>query len=601
MKGALWFALVFALAAAGVVAKPAVPDLVVHEWGTFLAMQGSDGVTLDGMYHEEHALPAFVHARSRDQLHLPSAILKGETPVIYFYTSTPQRVRVGVRFPAGVWTQWYPQASVLAPTFAQAASPLEPRDGRILWCADLIPGTAPAPLASPPPGALWNYARDVDAATVKTVDRTTGSERAELEKFLFYRGLGSAPLPLRVSAADGGTLTWNDARIPEGARHLFVLRVERGRGVYRYLPAVNGSGPGTGVLPSMAEALPLEEFSRRIGEELAARLVESGLYSKEARAMVNTWRSSYFKSDGARVLFVLPQRWTDRFIPLEMDPQPRELVRVMVGRVELLNPERERAVEAAVRDLGAGDAGARARAFAALRAQGRYAEPILRRVLRRSTDAGLTSRCRRLLATDFVTELRVAVNSATTGERITENPLYVRAQLASLLRSIGLDREAHQEAAEVYPALLNEPLPEIDNDQRRHPLRARARAAEALGDDVAAAHWYGEFIRFGSQVLANDGCRGACHGNFGNAGPTGPASFRDWWAGPRFAQALTRAGKLKEGIAKQEAALSARPGDRAAQLALAYLYAQGGESQKAAALWTRIGAPATAVAREAAR
>ena len=26
--------------------------LVVHEWGTFLAMAGSDGVTLDGMYHE---------------------------------------------------------------------------------------------------------------------------------------------------------------------------------------------------------------------------------------------------------------------------------------------------------------------------------------------------------------------------------------------------------------------------------------------------------------------------------------------------------------------------------------------------------------------
>src|SRR5262249_55574500 len=56
-------------------------DLIVHEWGTFLAMQGSDGVTLDGMYHEEHALPAFVHARGRDQLHLPTVLLKGETPV----------------------------------------------------------------------------------------------------------------------------------------------------------------------------------------------------------------------------------------------------------------------------------------------------------------------------------------------------------------------------------------------------------------------------------------------------------------------------------------------------------------------------------------
>ena len=63
--------------------------LVVHEWGTFLAMNGADGVTLDGMYHEEHALPGFVHARSRDELRLRTSNLKGETPVIYFYADSP--------------------------------------------------------------------------------------------------------------------------------------------------------------------------------------------------------------------------------------------------------------------------------------------------------------------------------------------------------------------------------------------------------------------------------------------------------------------------------------------------------------------------------
>ena len=46
------------------------PGLIVHEWGTFLAMNGSDGVTLDGMYHEEHALPGFVHARRHNELKL---------------------------------------------------------------------------------------------------------------------------------------------------------------------------------------------------------------------------------------------------------------------------------------------------------------------------------------------------------------------------------------------------------------------------------------------------------------------------------------------------------------------------------------------------
>src|SRR5689334_6083415 len=86
------------LAAVGVAKTPST-DLVVHEWGTFLAMNSSDGVALDGMYHEEHALPTFVHARSQDQLHLRSAIIKGETPVIYFYTERRQPVRVHVGFP----------------------------------------------------------------------------------------------------------------------------------------------------------------------------------------------------------------------------------------------------------------------------------------------------------------------------------------------------------------------------------------------------------------------------------------------------------------------------------------------------------------------
>ena len=120
-------------------AKPD-PDLVIHEWGTFLGMSGSDGSALDGMYHEEHALPSFVHARSRDQLRLPSILLKGETPVIYFYTQRPQTVRIGVGFPKGVWTQWYPQAAVVRhPSSQQAESPDRIGDGRICWYAEILP------------------------------------------------------------------------------------------------------------------------------------------------------------------------------------------------------------------------------------------------------------------------------------------------------------------------------------------------------------------------------------------------------------------------------------------------------------------------------
>src|SRR5688500_3534809 len=38
---------------------------VVHEWGTFTSMQGSDGVVLEGLTREEEALPSFVYSRAK--------------------------------------------------------------------------------------------------------------------------------------------------------------------------------------------------------------------------------------------------------------------------------------------------------------------------------------------------------------------------------------------------------------------------------------------------------------------------------------------------------------------------------------------------------
>ena len=105
------------------------------------------------------------------------------------------------------------------------------------------------------------------------------------------------------------------------------------------------------MIPSMDKARPLDEFTRQIADDLAGRLTASGLFAKEARAMVNTWTSSYFQTDGTRVLFVLPQSWTDAFIPMTVVPKPKQVVRVMVGRLELLTPEREQQAESAVRSL----------------------------------------------------------------------------------------------------------------------------------------------------------------------------------------------------------------------------------------------------------
>jgi hypothetical protein len=598
-----WFGACSLLAAAGLglgaaTLSGASDDLVVHEWGTFLAMSGSDGLSLEGMYHEEHALPPFVHARSRDQLRLPSTMVKGETPVIYFYTNSAQKVRVDVRFPQGLWTQWYPQAQIVGPQFAQTGSPPDLRNGRITWCAEVIPASTSAgrPRPAPPEtaqDALWNFARDVDAAFVRTPDRTKEAGCFETDRFLFYRGLGRAPLPLRLTAAAGGTLAVDSAQTHE-VQHLFIIRVEGGRGIYAYLPSLRAGQSVTGVIPAMDGAQPLAEFSRRLGDDLATRLVASGLFAKEARAMVNTWRTSYFQTEGVRVLFVLPRESTDALIPMTVSPAPRELVRVMVGRLELLTPERERAAERAVLDLAASDPTTRGRAYEFLRGQGRYVEPILRRVLSMTGDESVRILCRRLLLADFVTELRAAAQIAAADSRLREDPVHVRAQLASLLKEIGLDAEARAEGAAVASALRQRPEPPLEQPDSRSYLRAFARAMEAEGDDRAAAHWYGRFIEFGSQVGRDQRCLG-CHQD---AGPRDLAWFRDWWAGSRYARATLRAGLGEESVAHHQAVVAKNPEDTGARMMLAYLLEARGECSKAQELWAELTAPALADRRQ---
>jgi hypothetical protein len=596
----LWFwtcsLLAVAVVGLGIAAQSgASSNLVVHEWGTFLAMSGSDGVSLEGMYHEEHALPPFVHARSRDQLRLPSVLLKGETPVIYFYTGCAQKVRVDVRFPRGLWTQWYPQAQVVGPQLSETTTPPDLRGGRIMWCAELIPGSESDIKPVPPEtakDALWNFARDVDAAFVRTTDGTRAAAPLEAERFLFYRGLGRAPLPLRLTAALGGTLAL-DSNERLDVRHIFIVRVEGGRGVYTYRPVLRPGERVTGAIPGMDGARPLPEFSQRLGDDLAARLVASGLFAKEARAMVNTWRSSYFQTEGIRVLFVLPRESTDALIPMTITPAPTEFVRVMVGRLEVLTPERERAAERAVLDLAAPDPASRGRAYEFLLGQGRYVEPVLRRVLSTTGDETVRTLCRRLLLAGFVTDLRAAAHAtpASDGARLRDDPMYVRAQLACLLKEIGLEAEARSEGAAVTAVLRERAEPPRDHAESRSYLRAWARAMEASGDDREAARWYGRFIEFGSQVRSDRNCLG-CHQD---AGPRDLAWFRDWWAGQRYGRSTLRAGHGDESVARHEALLVKNPGDAATRMMLAYLYEASGETAKAQAQWAALGVSADGV------
>ena len=281
-------------------------------------------------------------------------------------------------------------------------------------------------------------------------------------------------------------------------------RVEGGRGAYAYRPALAPGEQATGVIPTMDRARPLAEFTEAIADDLAAKLAESGLYAKEARAMVNTWKTSYFQTDGIRVLFVLPQSWTDSFIPIRILPRPRELVRVMVGRLELLS----RGARAA--DRGGGPRpGLRRRGAAVGRrsrisaSRGGTSSRCCAALAATTRDEGVRTLCRRLLLTGFVTDLRAAIHNAADGKRLEAGPLELRAHLARLYREMGMTEEAKAEANAVWQGLRERTKgPNALAEDNPFVLTCRAAIHEARGEDRRAAEIYAGLIEQYVQVAA---------------------------------------------------------------------------------------------------
>jgi len=337
------------------------PGYVLHEWGTFTTLTGSDGVLLEGLSYDDHQLPDFVYQRSRSPAGFDGVHCKMETPVLYFYSDRARELRVKLGFQQGILTQWYPQVRELYPPAGPGAPVL--RGGLLDWgiISVLAPGQGLGDLPLVGPAGNWEHARAVDANVI--LRRTPENQ---YERFLFYRGLGSFSLPLNAWTDQEGRLILSNAETEPLAGAVVLARAGRSLRAKR-LDALTHGRPAV-VAP---DELPPIELPALMA--LTARLlVEQGLYPKEAEAMVNTWRQSYFESDGLRVLYPLPRAQTDWLLPLSVSPPPRESVRVLVGRMDVLTPRAEQEALAALPRIRTADEA---------RAQlGRFALPLLSRL-----------------------------------------------------------------------------------------------------------------------------------------------------------------------------------------------------------------------------
>ena len=372
-------------------------DYVAHEWGTFTSVQGADGIQLGWNPLIVSELPKFVYNRlppgqNGQQTRFSDVAAKSgfvtlqrmETPVLYFYSGQERHVSVSVDFPQGIVTEWYPQARTPAATGKDGLSAAGPKT--LHWAnVQVLPQTQHQALAtalpSDPAAGHYYAARETDADYLQI---GTGDSRQEAEKFLFYRGIGNFRAPLTViqigGDADEIQLQNNGS---EELRHLFAYTVRGNDGKFLYIPKLAGGKSQSVKFHADRNRSLLTALRNDIARQIRDALVREGLYEREAAAMVKTWDDSWFAEQGVRVLYVLPPAWTDRILPLTLDPKPREIVRVMVGRAELITPTMEWDLMKQIVRFSEPGEQLRAQAVAHTRSigLGRFLEPAARRLM----------------------------------------------------------------------------------------------------------------------------------------------------------------------------------------------------------------------------
>jgi len=352
-------------------------ELTVHEWGTFTSICGKDGRAIAWLpLTGSTDLPSFVeHLREPNFKGGLRGTIRMETPVMYFYSPREATVSVRVSFAKGLITEWYPHSA--------SAAALDPRkdfslylmqgQGSIAWDSVHI---EPDGATDFPRDATENHyyaARETSSAPVR-VTIPSGDQR---ERFLFYRGVSGFTPPISATISDDSTVLVQN-QIPEEIPDVILFERRGDKIGYRILGPLQNRASLTS--PQLAGSLPA------LYSELEGLLISQGLHADEASAMLETWKTSWFE-EGSRLFYIIPRSFVNSVLPLSISPAPAEVNRVFVGRLELITPATEQAVESA---FATGDR-------ATLAKYARFLEPILQAMIAEQTDPAEISRLKTYL------------------------------------------------------------------------------------------------------------------------------------------------------------------------------------------------------------
>lgn len=238
---------------------------------------------------------------------------------------------VHLDLPGGLITEWYPQAT--------QSSRLQPgmtygSDGNIEWRDVQVSPGAAAEFPNAGDRSHYYAARETDSAPLRVGDQA--------EKVLFYRGIADFDIALQPKFLLDGKLEIRNTG--SGAVAFALLFENRGGKIgYRVIRDLRAN--------ALLDSPGLTGNVESVHQDLAAALTTAGLYPKEAAAMIETWRDSWFE-EGMRIFYLVPRPTVDAVLPIRIAPAPAAIERIFVGRVELFSPAMQRTIETA---LGSGD------------------------------------------------------------------------------------------------------------------------------------------------------------------------------------------------------------------------------------------------------
>lgn len=336
---------------------------IVHEWGTFTTLSGSNGLQASGLFLEEAALPPFVYNLSnkvhtvvngkghneefwRDAENYANSFVKMETPVLYFYSDCAiDSVEVGVNFPQGTISQFYPNRTRGEINFQTMETldlngiplnsfDLKKNNGFISWTTDILA-----------PNTTYDKITNADSVVMPIwlAPRKTKSNLVrvnnEVEKYLFYRGVGSFASPVTLGFCENNKLLVKNNI--ESPLNYYLVYEYTNDGQIRVWGTGNINSNDSFFVEPSFKNLTIDEWNVYKNQFVSA-LITAGLYEDEAVAMLNTWDDSYFHTQGVKLFYTVPREFTDKVLPINFSIEVSDLQRVMVGRAEIVDKIKDR-------------------------------------------------------------------------------------------------------------------------------------------------------------------------------------------------------------------------------------------------------------------